>query len=332
MLTCLQVAASKGEVMMTMGVFARFRESWLMVEGVVKHTVWIGFIALGLMSTMAWADQRVEKNVVYGMYSGLALLMDVHFPEKPNGHGLIVIPGSAWRASLDMDGTALKDEALDRDPLGAQRLLDAGYTLFPINHRATPRFSYPAAVEDAQRAVQFVRRHARRFGIDPDRIGAVGGSSGGHLVSMLGTTEAAPAGTSSKVQAVVALYPATDLYDFAKTGNGGANALLTLFTGAYLDRNVGPETPEAALYREASPVTYVSNDDAPFLLIHGDQDQVVPFSQSERLRAALIEHGVTVELMPIAGGGHGDPTFSRHGPSGYFEDMVRWFDRHLRQP
>ena len=304
-----------------------------MAKGLMGYTRWVGAIALGIVSAAAFAEARVERNVVYGMHSGLALLMDVHVPEKPNGYGLVVIPGSAWRAPLSAGAPGLKEALLEKDALGAERLLEAGYTLFPINHRATPRFSYPGPVEDARRAVQFVRKNAVRFQINAERIGAIGGSSGGHLVSMLGTTDAAMKGsdTSSKAQAVVALYPATDLYAFAKEGDGGANALLTLFTGAYLDRGVGPDTPEAALYREASPVTYVSEDDAPFLLIHGDQDFVVPHSQSERLHAKLTEHGVTVEFMTIEGGGHGDPTFSRHGPSGYFEDVVRWFDKHLRE-
>ncbi|MCH7475257.1 MAG: alpha/beta hydrolase, partial [Gemmatimonadetes bacterium] len=68
-------------------------------------------------------------------------------------------------------------------------LLDAGYTVFTINHRAAPRFRYPAAVEDAQRAVRFIRHNAQRYGVDPDRIGGYGGSSGAHLVSLLGTMD-----------------------------------------------------------------------------------------------------------------------------------------------
>jgi dipeptidyl aminopeptidase/acylaminoacyl peptidase len=181
--------------------------------------------------------------------------------------------------------------------------------------------------------VRFVRRNAERFGIDPQRIGAIGGSSGGYLVSMLGTMDSPLDGrdqTSSKVQAVVALYPATDLAAFAKATNG-SNALLSLFTGAYLGATASPETDEALLYRQASPVTYSSADDPPFLLIHGDADRIVPFTQSKLLRSALAQHDVTVELIRVQGGGHGDEAFTANGSADYFETMIQWLGVHLKE-
>src|SRR5215831_11920486 len=131
------------------------------------------------------AVNNVERNVVYGMYSGLALLMDVFHPEKTNGHGIVYINGSGWHSPMAYGAAPLKDL-----PLGipyAEALQHAGYTVFAINHRQAPRFRYPAAIEDAQRAVRFVRHNSKRFDISPARIGAAGGSSGGHLVSLLGT-------------------------------------------------------------------------------------------------------------------------------------------------
>ena len=159
----------------------------------------------------------VERNVVYGMYSGLALLMDVYRPTEPNGYGVVFISGSAWNAPLSFNATPLKESGQEKGY--AIPLAEAGYTVFGINHRATPRFQYPAAVEDAQRAVRFVRHHAERFGIDPNRIGAMGGSSGGHLVSLLGTLDGAgdpddpdPLNQeSAKVQCVVARAVPADL-------------------------------------------------------------------------------------------------------------------------
>jgi acetyl esterase/lipase len=131
--------------------------------------------SFSLGQTTAPAQTRVESNVVYGMYSGLALLMDVHHPEKPNGYGILFISGSGWHASLSYEERPLKEGV--RDPFhGAffQPLVNSGYTVFAINHRAAPRFRHPAAVEDAQRAVRFIRYNAKRFGINPDRIGGVG--------------------------------------------------------------------------------------------------------------------------------------------------------------
>lgn len=298
--------------------------------------VFFSVLLVLVMPKISVADASVESNVIYGMYSGLALLMDVHHPVNANGHGIVVIPGSGWTAPLSPDATPLKD-ALERPHYGAHRLLDAGYTLFFINHRAAPRFHYPAPVEDAQRAVRFVRYHAADYGIDPDRIGAFGGSSGGHLVSMLGVLDGDgdsedPSPTnreSSKVQTVVALFPATDFIEIVQGGGQGAPLLRPRLGRRQLAND--PDSTEAALYREASATTYVSNDDPPFLLIHGDQDPVVPYSQSEIFQSALKANGVTVELIRMPGGGHGASVSAGPDAPDYFGPMVEWFDTYLRK-
>ncbi len=111
-------------------------------------------------SSATAAQSRVERNVVYGMYSGLALLMDVHHPDTPKGLGVIYVPGSAWQAPLGYGASGLKDS--NYPPAWLEALLRGGYTVFTINHRATPRFHYPEPVEDVQRAVRFVRHNAKR--------------------------------------------------------------------------------------------------------------------------------------------------------------------------
>ncbi len=173
-------------------------------------------VALGAQGT-ASAEQRVDRNVVFGMYSGLALLMDVYYPEDPNGYGIVFISGSGWTRALSLDATPLKESG--QEDVYAVPLAAAGYTVFGINHRASPRFRHPAHLEDAQRAVRFVRHHAGEFGIRPDRIGAIGGSSGGHLVSLLGVLDGTGTADddspvnreSAKVQTVVARAAPTDL-------------------------------------------------------------------------------------------------------------------------
>ena len=292
-------------------------------------------VAVGVQGT-ASAESTVESNVVYGMYPGLALLMDVHHPADPNGYGIIVISGSGWTAPLSPDAAPLKQNALvPHYPTRA--LLDAGYTLFSINHRAAPRFRYPAPVEDAQRAVRYVRHHAVRYGIDPDRIGATGGSSGGHLVSMLGVLDGVgnpedPSPIkreSSKVQSVVALYLATDFVESVRRGSQGTRALL----GVRLRRRElenESNSLEAALFREASPTSYVSSDDPPFLLIHGDQDATVSYTQSEIFEAALKKNGVAVDLIIMPGGGHGRSISAGPNAPDYIGATVEWFNRHLR--
>ncbi len=126
------------------------------------------------------------------MYCGLALLLDIRYPAQPNGYGVIYSAGSGWNASQDYDTLQDKDR-LESEHSSAHyfvpRLLASGYTLFVVNHREGPHFHYPAPVEDVQRAVRFVRYNAKSYGIDADRIGIAGDSSGGYMAAMLGVLD-----------------------------------------------------------------------------------------------------------------------------------------------
>ena len=269
----------------------------------------------------------MESNVIFGMYSGLALLMDVYSPQETNGYGIVFISGSGWSAPMSLDATPLKNSG--QATMYAPPLNEAGYTVFSINHRAVPRFLYPAAVEDAQRAVRFVRHHAAEYDIDPERIGAMGGSSGGHLVSMLGVLDGAgdPESAdpvereSAKVQCVVARAPRTDFFQrdgfspFLGMGNPGRDEVGTV---------------EHRTYTAASPVSHVSAGNPPFLFLHGDADEVVPLAQSEVMVEALQEAGVPTELLVVPGAGHGPHFPGAEDPPDYMGAMVRWFDRYLR--
>jgi acetyl esterase/lipase len=274
----------------------------------------------------------IERNVVYGMYSGLALLMDVYRPPEPNSYGIVFIAGSGWHRPLAYGAEQLKHS----QTMYPEALQAAGYTVFAINHRAAPRFRYPAAVEDAQRAVRFVRHHGAEYGIRAGRIGAAGGSSGGHLVSLLGTMDGAgdPADAdpvnreSARVQCVVARAAPVDLANF---GPSNGTTSLASFMGMPAAATTQGDSVEWRTYREASPITHVSADSAPFLLIHGDADETVPFEQSVLMLQALTTAGVPAELLCIEGGGHG-PDFpgAKNAPD-YLGAMVRWFSTHLQQ-
>lgn len=274
----------------------------------------------------------VEENVVYGMYSGTALLLDVHRPANPNGYGIVYVSGSGWTAPLAYSAAPLKSNA--QSLMYAKPLVAAGYTVFTVNHRALPRFRYPAAVEDVQRAVRFVRHNAARFGIRADRIGASGGSSGGHLVSMLGTLDGKGKPDdpdpvereSAKVQCVVARAAPVN---FITMRMGGVS-----FVGMTLPAGNTPEATqsvEANTYREASPITHVSADDPPFLLLHGDKDATVPYAQSEELEKALKAAGVPVKLVRVPGGAHGPDFPGAVNPPDYMGEMIAWFDRYLKK-
>jgi len=281
----------------------------------------------GVLFSQTGPPARIESNVLYGMYSGLALLMDVYHPEKPNGFGVIFISGSGWHAAQEYNAEPLKQGSQAR--LYAPRLTAAGYTVFSISHRAAPRFRYPAPVEDAQRAVRFVRHNAARFNVHAGRIGAVGGSSGGHLVESLGVLDGAgirddpdPVNReSAKVQCVVARAAPADL----------ARMNVVEFIGMRPPDAKSRNTVEDRVYREASPLHHVSSSSAPILLIHGDADQSVPFEQSEMMEKALRAAVVPTHLLRIPGGGHGPTYAGAKNPPDYMGEMVRWLDRYLKQ-
>ena len=281
--------------------------------------------------TCAVAQSRTEKNIIYGTYSGLALLMNVLHPEKPNGYGLVLVPGSGWHTPQTYDAVLIKDgtSALFGS---VPRLLEAGYTLFVVNHRAAPRFRYPAAVEDVQRAVRFVRFHAAEYRIT-DHICAVGYSSGGHLALLLGVlpdtadpSDSDPVNrVSSRVQCVVASAAPADLEHKAD------DVPMASFLGAP-PPSIRPDPVAARIYRAASPVTHVSKASAPLLLIYGDADETVRFSQGESMMAAATQVGAEVKLIRVPGGDHGFGANVGKHPEwpDIFVEMVRWLDQHLR--
>lgn len=282
------------------------------------------------------SQSRVEKNVLYGMYSGLALLMDVHRPESANGYGVVFVPGSGWSAPLAYGATGLKETQIsDWGP----SLLRAGYTVFVINHRATPRFHYPAPVEDLQRAIRFVRHNARQFGIDPARLGAIGGSSGGHLVglvAMLGaqglTDDPDPVNKQpATLQCVVLRAAPSNLRAMLGTNPIATAAVVTL-----VGRLPTPNADDQKAYRDASPITHASAGAPPVLLLHGDADDTVPYQQSVDMEAALRKVNVPVKLLGVTGGAHGSDFGMGGKPHPKLPDVLRetveWLDRYLKRP
>ncbi len=276
---------------------------------------------------------NVERNVIYGMYSGSALLMDVHRPVKSNGYGILFVAGSGWHAPLEYGATPIKDTQV---PLWGPPLVAAGYTVFSVNHRAAPRFHYPTAVEDVQRAVRFIRHHAKVYGIDPDRLGGLGGSSGGHLVGLVSAL-GAPGLTGdpdpvnrqpATLQTVVLRAPLVDLPKMIEVPAGLALVV------SFLEVPLGDNVPTSkALWAQASPQTHVSATTPPTLLIHGDADDLVPHSQSSGYEAALRAAGVPTRLITVPGGKHGADfgyPQPRPGWSNYYNEPVMWFDQHLK--
>jgi acetyl esterase/lipase len=277
----------------------------------------------------------VDRNVIYGMYSGLALLMDVHRAARPNGFGIIVIPGSGFTAPATYDATPLKETGDAR--VLVPPLVDAGYTTFVINHRATGRFTWPAPLEDAERAVRFIRFHATDYSISPDRIGSVGYSSGANLATMLGVLqgEGDPLDPdrvnqqSARVQCVVAGGTPADLTYRRKGMNLARDVVyLSMLLGAPV---FGDEAQGSAVYRDlrrASPIAYVSPGDPPMLLFHGDQDDIVPIEQAREFDGALERAEVPHRFAVMHGENHDLLVHQPHGE--YIAEMLRWLDAYLK--
>ena len=197
-------------------------------------------------------------------------------------------------------------------------IVDHGYTLFVIRHGSSPQFKVPEAVADVRRAVRYVRLHAADFKVDPDRLGVCGGSAGGHLSLMLGT--ASDDGdkvskdkddvdrTSDRVAAVVAYYPPVDLREWV--GDKRFPAL-----------DFDPKQAESV-----SPLLFVTKDDPPTLLIHGDKDDLVKIKNSEEIQAAFKKEGVPCDLVVEHGAGHG---FGGEQGNEASQALIKWFDKYL---
>jgi acetyl esterase/lipase len=241
-----------------------------------------------------------ERNVVYGMYSGMALLLDVERPVNPNGMAVLQIPGSGFQAPLTWDAPALKDAPQP----ATHALLQAGFTVFTINHRAAPRFRFPAAVEDAQRAARFIRSEAERFGVRSDRLAVVGASSGGNLAALLATIgEGEKADMNQRPDCVIAAMAPMELVSVGLDGNAVG------YTVSYLGHPPSYGLPgEDESFRDdyaaASPQTHVSAAMSALLLVHGDADRLVPIDQSRKFAEAAAAIGRPVDLITMPGVGH----------------------------
>jgi acetyl esterase/lipase len=184
-----------------------------------------------------------------------------------------------------------------------------GFAVASINYRLSQHAKFPAQIKDCKAAIRWLRIQSKKYKIDPDRVVAWGGSAGGHLASLVGTAQDVPnweqgSGIgSSQVQAVIDWYGRADLTPVS------TDPALAESPSASLLGGCGREVDE--LSREASPLMHVSRDDPPFLIMHGELDNVVPVRQSRTFAEALKKAGVKVSLVILKGAGHGGPDFLR---------------------
>ena len=256
-----------------------------------------------------------EQGAVYCTNAGVALTMDIYYPSQASATpapAVLYVHGGGWEhGSSSLGGINASI---------ARALTAHGMLVAAVNYRLAPQYVWPAQIVDVKCAVRYLRANAQHYGIDPSKIGAWGGSAGGHLVSMLGT--AGPdAGfdmgqysqLSSSVQAVVDMFGPADL-----TAGGWGPYAASVVEQVF---GVKPGQDSSAL-AHASPVTYIQSNDPPFLILHGAKDAVVPLSQSQELARRLQAAGVPATLVTVQNAGHGfAPTGGAISPT--VEDLTQ---------
>ena len=263
---------------------------------------------------------------MYAEYGQRRLKLDIYLPPKSDQPGvvpgIIVVRGGEWRKG-------------DKEFFGyiAGGLAMQGFIAASIEYRTSDEAKFPAAVQDVKAAVRWLRAHAVAYGVNPDAIGAIGGSAGAHLVAMLATSggvkalegEGGNSEASSDVQAVVAMACGCNLQSWNHGAGPEFISAVRGFIGSPLEAH-----PEAIA--AASPVTYVSDRSAPLLLLHSRTDPLVPFGQSVEMEQRYRNAGAPVTLRAIdAPGVHGF-----WGDPRYFSDAKRlaiaFLHRNLRAP
>ena len=268
-----------------------------------------------------FADVNVVRNQVYKRVDGRNLKLDIYSP-KSITHPLpaiLWIHGHRWSYGS-------KEQ---RPPVN---FMAHGYIVVSLDYRLSGEAPFPAAIEDCKAAVRWLRANAATYHIDPDHIGAGGHSAGGHLAALLGTSGGVASlegggdnlNFSSQIQAVCALSGPTDLlrlYEGVAHATEGSGLRAKTSIEQFLGGS-GEQIKAKAV--AASPITYVSKDDAAFLLIHGENDRSIPVSQSEVFASKLKAAGVDATLEIARGRGHGV------GGPNFAGEILSFFDEHLK--
>lgn len=280
----------------------------------------------GLGQAHAEENARI-RDVVYGHKFGMALTLDVLKPTKPNGAGVIFIVSGGFNSDLS------KVEAGLFGPARYAPLLERGYTVFLVSHGSQPKFNVSEVVADIHRSVRFIRVHAKDYGVDPDRLGMTGVSSGAYLALMIGTkgnagdpnAKDAVDRASSRVQAVGCFCPCTDLVDYGKTGRCILEYEPVKFAWPIFGLDGKSRDEQIKALRELSPIDFITKQTPPTLIIHGDADPLAPIEQSERFVAKLAANGVPHRLVTKKNAGH-----VWLGIAKDFSVVGEWFDKYLQ--
>ncbi len=267
------------------------------------------FPALLLAGSLAHAE--LKTDIEFARMGDVSLTLDAFVPEgKGPFPTAILVHGGGWTKG---------DKQTYIKPLFAP-LSEADFTWFTINYRLAPAHKWPACLDDVETAIRWVKAHAAEYKVDPNRIALIGESAGGHLVSMAGTR----AGSDTAVAAVVPFYAPHDLETRAKQRRSIGPGISGLF-------GIKDELNEANLkvLAEGSPINHLRAGLPPYLLIHGDKDEQVPYEQSPNFQAKTKALGNRCDLITIPGGIHGMGAWEKLG-SPYLKEMIAWLREVLK--
>lgn len=291
------------------------------------------FVVLALGTTCGFADDPLfvqHQNVVYAEVHGVGLVMDIFVPKgEKNGLAVVDVVSGAWHS----------DRGKIRDHMMTQTfhiLCKKGYTVFGVRPGSITKFNALEMRDHVNLGIRWVKDHAKEYSIDPERLGMMGASAGGHLACLTAVTASdgseidgkQPPFGDTRVKAVAVFFPPTDFLMF---GDKPADLNSEDRIGKLTRRLIGIEsTAEPAadevtkMLTQISPARLVTAKAPPLLLIHGDADPVVPLQQSETMVEAYKNAGVPVELVIKKGGAHPWLTIPVEVAL-----LANWFDKQL---
>jgi acetyl esterase len=254
-------------------------------------------VALGLVAAIvilaapseAQSNQvSVRRDIRYGTAGEIDLLLDAYMPPGEGPHpAVIVIPGGKWLTG---------DKS--NNPEVSQYFAEQGFVAFAVSYRSALDAPYPAAIDDLRQAVAWIRDHAPEFGVDADRLVALGWSAGGHLAALLGTLGQGPLDRAARVRAVVSWSGPMDLGPLVKSSNEVVKDVMETFLGC----TESQACEEAA--RRASPIVHVDPTDAPIYFANSTEE-VIPEGQARQMASALTSAGVSFRYRELPGRHHG---------------------------
>lgn len=271
---------------------------------------------------------RMEKDISYIPNGDEAQKLDLYLPEKPSEKPMpliVHIHGGGWWAG-------------NKFPCPVAGMVQKGYAVASVEYRFSKKAIFPAQIQDCQAAIRWLRAHAKEYNFDTEHVGVVGGSAGGHLSALVGTSGGkkafAPIGgneeQSDRVQAVCDIFGPADFSTVVQQAADDKNVKNIFAFNTPADPYsmlIGTKLDDKPKADAVSPVHYISKDSPPVLIFHGTHDSLVPLAQSEEFAAALKEKGVAVWLQKIPGAGHGGPGF---GKPAALQLTVNFFDKYLK--